>query len=194
MSDALVIVDVQNDFCSGGSLAVPDGDAVVPICNEYLRRAAATGMPIFASRDWHPVNTKHFVTFGGPWPPHCVQQTHGAEFHPDLRLPEGTHIVSKGMGTQDDGYSMIDAQDDAGTPLVNVLRALGVTRIYVGGLATDYCVRATAIDARTAGFEVAVLTDACRAVNLAPDDGEHALEEMRAAGATLKTLEAFPLV
>jgi nicotinamidase/pyrazinamidase len=209
MSDALVIVDVQNDFCAGGTLAVAEGDAVVPVCNEYMRRAAAAGMPIFASRDWHPPDTKHFAAFGGPWPIHCVQNTPGAAFHPDLRLPEGTLIMNKGMSKTDDGYSMIDAVEavdarnnasDAGgaeapasgPPLVTLLRAMGVTHIYVGGLATDYCVRATTLDARKAGFTVSVLTDACRAVNLTPNDGQRALDEMVAAGATLETLASFP--
>jgi nicotinamidase/pyrazinamidase len=193
MGDALVIVDVQNDFCPAGSLAVVEGDAVVPLCNEYLRRAAVAGMPIIASRDWHPAATVHFTTQGGPWPPHCVQGTAGAEFHPDLRLPDGALVVSKGMRYEEDGYSMIDAETSDGRPLLAVLRGLGITRIYVGGLATDYCVRATTLDARAAGLEVSVLTDACRAVNLQPEDGQRALDEMTAAGATLMTLETFPV-
>jgi len=192
MADALVIVDVQNDFCPGGSLAVADGDAVVPVCNEYLRRAREAGMPIFASRDWHPANTRHFTTNGGPWPPHCIQGTSGAAFHPDLRIPAEAMVVSKGTGVEDDGYSMIDAQAPDGRPLVEVLRDGGISRIHVGGLATDYCVRATVLDALKAGLEVAVLTDACRAVNLQPDDGRKALDEMAAAGATFETLETFP--
>jgi len=193
MSDALIIVDVQNDFCSGGSLAVAEGDAVVPVCNEYVRRATAAGMPVFATRDWHPPATIHFTTQGGPWPPHCIQGTPGAEFHPGLRLPTGALIVSKGTRYEEDGYSMIDAEAPDGRPLVQVLRDLGVTRIHVGGLATDYCVRATAMDARVVGLEVGVLTDACRAVNLQPQDGQRALDEMTAAGATLETLETFPV-
>ena len=204
MSDALVIVDVQNDFCLGGTLAVADGDAVVPVCNEYMRRAGVAGMPIFASRDWHPPDTAHFAAFGGPWPAHCVQNTPGAEFHPDLHLPEGTLVVDKGTGKSDDGYSMIDALEPPATsapedaepprrrPLYELLRDMGVTHIHVGGLATDYCVRATTLDARKAGFAVSVLTDACRAVNLAPNDGQRALDEMVAAGATLETLATFP--
>lgn len=192
MADALVIVDVQNDFCPGGSLAVTGGDAVVPVCNAYLSRADGAGMPIFVSRDWHPANSRHFNTHGGPWPPHCVRDTPGAAFHPDLRLPAAAMVVSKGTGVEDDGYSMIDAQAPDGRPLVAVLRALGVSRIYVGGLATDYCVRATVLDARAAGLQASVLTDACRAVNLQAGDGQKALEEMAAAGATRHTLDSFP--
>lgn len=192
MADALVIVDVQNDFCPGGSLEVAEGDHVVPICNEYMRRAHAAGMPIFATRDWHPANTRHFNTNGGPWPPHCVQNTPGAQFHPDLRLPEGTTVVSKGQGVEDEGYSMIDAQAPDGRLLADVLRSMGVTRVHVGGLATDYCVRATVLDALEAGLEARVLTDAVRAVDVQPGDGRRALEEMRAAGAGDETLATFP--
>ncbi len=192
MSDALVIVDVQNDFCPGGSLAVAEGDRVVSVCNEYMRRAHAAGMPIFASRDWHPTNTRHFNTNGGPWPPHCIQNTPGAAFHPDLRLPDEATIVSKGQGAEDDGYSMIDAQAPDGRPLVDVLREMGVTRIHVGGLATDYCVRATVLDAIQAGLEARVLTDAVRAVDVQPGDGQRALDEMRDAGAGPETLQTFP--
>src|SRR5262249_50157164 len=191
MSDALIIVDVQNDFCRGGALAVAEGDAVVPVCNEYMQRSAATGMPVFITRDWHPRETVHFVTQGGPWPPHCIQDTPGAEFHPDLHIPEGATILSKGTRYDEDGYSMIDAKAPDGRPLVEVLRGLGVTRIDVGGLATDYCVRATALDARALGLAVGVLTDACRAVNVQPDDGQRALAEMTAAGAELETLATF---
>ncbi|HEX6798027.1 MAG TPA: isochorismatase family protein, partial [Ktedonobacterales bacterium] len=146
MSDALLIVDVQNDFCPGGALAVPEGDAVVPVLNEYIARAQAASMPIFASRDWHPANTRHFAQYGGPWPVHCVQETPGAAFHPDLKLPGGTPIVTKGTSTEDAGYSMFDGTLPDGTPLLDALRARGITRLHVGGLATDYCVRATVLD------------------------------------------------
>ena len=191
MADALIVVDVQNDFCPGGSLAVPGGDAVVPVLNAYMERAHAAGVPVFASRDWHPAHTLHFQAEGGPWPPHCVQGTHGAEFHPDLRLPEGATVVSKGMSERDEGYSAMEALTPEGRSLADILRERGVTRVYVGGLATDYCVRATVLDARKAGLDTYVLVDASRPVDVAPGDGERALKEMLAAGAKPETLDEF---
>jgi len=191
MKDALLVVDVQNDFCPGGSLAVAEGHAVVPILNQYMERAATGGIPIFASRDWHPAHTAHFREFGGQWPPHCVQNTPGAEFHPDLRLPKGTVIVSKGMNPVDEGYSLFEGKLADGRDALTALRELGVTRIHVGGLATDYCVRATTLDALAARFDVFLLEDAIRAVEVQPGDGERAIAEMREAGATSETLADF---
>jgi nicotinamidase/pyrazinamidase len=186
--DALLIVDVQNDFCPGGSLPVPRGDEVVPVLNEYARRFHEAGLPVIASRDWHPPQTKHFQSGGGQWPPHCVQGTPGAEFHPNLRLPEGTIVVSKGMDPSQDSYTAFDAVTDDGRPLLQLLRNLGVRRLFVGGLATDYCVRASVLDALRHGFEVILLTDAVRGVDVTPGDSERALQEMRAAGAQEMTV------
>lgn len=183
MADALIVVDIQNDFCSGGSLAVPDGDAVAPVMNRYMEQAEAAGIPIFISRDWHPTVTTHFSAYGGEWPPHCVQGTHGAKLHPDLAVPATAQLASKGMDPSDDGYSNMDATLRDGQLLLDRLRALGVTRIFVGGLATDYCVKATTLDALRAGLEVVLLLDACRAVDVNPGDGERAIAEMAAAGA-----------
>jgi len=191
MSDALLVVDVQNDFCPGGSLPVPEGDAVVPVLNAYMARAAAAGIPIYVSRDWHPERTAHFQAYGGQWPPHCVQGTPGAEFHPGLRIPPGAVVASKGMREYDEGYSMIVAQLPDGRDQLSALREAGITRIYVGGLATDYCVRATVLDALAERFDVAVLADAVRAVDVQPGDGARALEEMREAGARFETLADF---
>lgn len=191
MSDALIVVDVQNDFCAGGSLAVPDGDAVVPVLNEYMSRAADAGIPVFASRDWHPEHTRHFVTDGGVWPPHCVQGTPGAEFHPGLRFPPGTMIVSAGMSAEDQGYSAIEGELPDGKTLADALRARGIQHVYVGGLATDYCVRATVLDALKEGITTSVLIDASRAVDVQPGDGERALNEMLAAGAEPQILDEF---
>ena len=187
--DALIVVDIQNDFCPGGTLAVPGGDAVVPIVNRYLERFGSAGAPVFLSRDWHPEVTRHFQAYGGVWPPHCVQGTRGAEFHPGLAPPAEATVVSKGMDPDQDAYSAFQAEDAAGRPFPAVLERQGVRRLYVGGLATDYCVRATALDAVRAGLEVVVLTDAIGAVDLQPGDGTRALEEMRAAGARLTTLK-----
>jgi nicotinamidase/pyrazinamidase len=191
VKDALLIVDVQNDFCPGGALVVAEGHAVVPLLNQYVERAAAAGIPIFASRDWHPAQTAHFREFGGQWPPHCVQGTPGAEFHPELRLPEGTVVVSKGMNPVDEGYSLFEGKLEDGRDALTALRELGVTRVHVGGLATDYCVRATTLDALAARFDVFLLEDAVRAVEVQPGDEERAIAEMREAGAVSETLEDF---
>jgi nicotinamidase/pyrazinamidase len=191
VKDALLIVDVQNDFCPGGALAVAEGHAVVPLLNQYMERASAAGISIFASRDWHPTQTAHFREFGGQWPPHCVQGTPGAEFHPDLRLPEGTVVVSKGMNPVDEGYSLFEGMLEDGRDALTALRELGVTRVHVGGLATDYCVRATTLDALAARFDVFLLEDAIRAVEVQPGDEERAIKEMREAGAVSETLEDF---
>jgi len=184
---ALLIVDVQNDFCPGGALAVNEGDQVIPPLNEAATAVARRGGLVLASRDWHPRQTKHFAEFGGKWPVHCVQGTEGAAFHPNLRLPEGTIIISKGTGTEDDGYSAFEGHTDTGETLDAVLREHGVKRLLVGGLATDYCVRASALDALKHGYEVIVLTDAIRGVDLQSGDSERALQEMQAAGARLMT-------
>jgi nicotinamidase/pyrazinamidase len=191
MSDALIVVDIQNDFCPGGSLGVPEGDRVIPIINEYLSCAAAAGIPIFATRDWHPADTIHFKPYGGPWPVHCVQGEPGAQFHPDLRLPSSARIVSKGISNRDDGYSAFDGHLDDQTGLFTALHAAGVTRIFVGGLATDYCVKQTVLDGRRHGFDVVWLRDASRPVDVQPGDGERAEGEMLAAGAHPITLPDF---
>jgi nicotinamidase/pyrazinamidase len=189
--DALVVVDVQNDFCPGGALAVPDGDRVVPVLNGYAQRFAERGAPVFASRDWHPARTTHFAAHGGVWPPHCVQDTPGAALHAGLRLPPGATLVSKGTGADEDAYSCWQARAADGTDFPTLLARRGIRRLFVGGLATDYCVKATALDARRAGLEVVVLEDAVRAVDVTAGDGERALAEMTAAGATRTRLDAL---
>lgn len=176
--DALLVVDPQCDFCPGGALAVPGGDAIFPTVNRIAPRFAHA----VASRDWHPAGHASFAAQGGPWPPHCIQGTPGAEFHPDLDLAPIEKVVSKATGAGADAYSAFD-----GTGLAAWLRERGVRRLFVTGLATDYCVRASVLDARREGFEVVVVRDAVGAVELAPGDGERALEEMRAAGAELTT-------
>lgn len=183
--DGLIVVDVQNDFCPGGALAVKDGEQVVPILNGYIDQFTKAGLPIFATRDWHPAKTSHFNTGGGPWPPHCIQGSKGAEFHPDLKLPPDTAIVSAGMGPDEDGYSGFLGVDDGGVKLVDLLRQRGVERIFVGGLATDYCVKHTVLDGLRENFKVVLLTNAVRGVNLKPGDAERAIAEMRHAGAEI---------
>jgi nicotinamidase/pyrazinamidase len=183
--DALIVVDVQNDFCPGGALAVKDGDQVVPVLNRYIDKFTKAGLPIFATRDWHPAKTSHFNTSGGPWPPHCIQGSTGAQFHPDLKLPTDTVIVSAGMGSDEDGYSGFLGINDSGAKLVDLLRQRGIERIFVGGLATDYCVKHTVLDGLREKFKVVLLTDSVRGVNLKPGDSEHATAEMLHAGAEI---------
>ena len=184
---ALLVIDVQRDFCSGGALAVPDGDSVVPVLNRVIREAAERRAPVYASRDWHPASSRHFVTGGGLWPVHCVAGRDGAAFHPGLRLPPGAAVVSKGVRPDEDGFSAFDGRLDDGATLEESLRAAGVTRLIAGGLATDYCVRHTVLDGLRNGWPVTVLTDALAAVDLEPGDGPRALDEMQAAGAVLRT-------
>ncbi|HEX9446163.1 MAG TPA: nicotinamidase [Candidatus Binatia bacterium] len=185
--DALLIIDVQNDFCPGGALAVRDGDEVVPALNRYIEKFEKSGLPIFATRDWHPEKTGHFKAYGGTWPPHCIQGTKGAEFRADLRLPPGAVVVSTGTAPDDEGYSGFDGSDASGAGLADLLRRRGVERIFVGGLATDYCVKHTVLDGLNQGFKVVWLEDASRGVNLQPGDAERAAAEMRGAGAGKST-------
>lgn len=182
---ALLIVDVQNDFCPGGALAVRDGDQVVSVLRGLAARFGALGLPVYASRDWHPADSRHFATHGGAWPAHCVQGTEGARLREDLELPRSAAVVTKGQGVDDQGYTAMVGDVAGRGALVDDLRARGVDRLYVGGLATDYCVRYTVLDALQRGFDVTVLTDAVRAVDVTPGDGARALEELHAAGATL---------
>lgn len=176
--DALLLVDVQRDFLPGGALGVPDGDAVVPVLNRYLVLARRKKLPVYASRDWHPKNHCSFRPQGGPWPEHCVAETPGAAFAPDLELPADAVVIDKATRADADAYSAF-----SGTALAGSLRGRGVTRLLVGGLATDYCVLNTVRDALKEGFEVLLLEDAIRAVNVNPGDGERAEGEMRRAGA-----------
>jgi nicotinamidase/pyrazinamidase len=185
---ALLVVDVQNDFCPGGALAVAGGDRVIPVLNDLIDRFSAR--PVYASRDWHPPDTTHFKAFGGPWPVHCVAGTRGAELHPDLRLPSNAVVVSKGQDRADDGYSAFEGTTAAGRRLPDDLRERGVTDLVIGGLATDYCVRASVLDARRAGFNVSVVTDAVAGIS--PEGTARALEEMRLAGARLVSSRDLP--
>jgi len=180
--DALIVVDVQNDFCPGGALAVRNGDDVVAVLNRYIEKFLEARLPIFATRDWHPEKTSHFNSYGGPWPTHCVQHSRGAEFHPGLRLGPGVVVVSKGAGVDEDGYSGFQGRDSSGAPLAELLRERGVEVIFVGGLATDYCVKHTALDGIKQGFRVVLIGDAVRGVDLNPNDSARAVKEMSDAG------------
>jgi nicotinamidase/pyrazinamidase len=174
---ALIVVDVQNDFCPGGTLAVPHGDEVVAPLNKLIDEFLERGDPVYKTRDWHPPSTKHFTAYGGTWPVHCVQNTEGAEFHPALRDDPRIKVISKGLG-HTDGYSAFDD-----TELGSELNNAGVHEVVVGGLATDYCVKHTVLDALKQGYKVKAIEEAMRPVELKPGDGERAIEEMRAAGA-----------
>lgn len=187
--DALLIIDVQKDFCPGGALAVPGGDAVVPVLNRYIDAFRERGLPVYASRDWHPEETLHFESQGGPWPPHCVAGTAGAAFHEGLSLPDDATVVSKGREPTDDGYSAFEGETPGGVALEADLRRRGVTRLFVGGLATDYCVRASVLDAAARGFRPVLLEDAVRGIDVKPGDVKRALDAMTEAGATMTTVE-----
>jgi nicotinamidase/pyrazinamidase len=176
--DALVLVDVQNDFLPGGSLAVPGGDGVIPPLNGWIARFRAARLPIIATRDWHPPDHCSFQSQGGPWPAHCVADSEGAAFAPGLALPSDARVISKANRREADAYSGF-----AGTDLDDRLRRAGVNRLFVGGLATDYCVLNTVKDALGLGYRVQLLTDAIRAVDARPGDGARAMAEMLAAGA-----------
>jgi nicotinamidase/pyrazinamidase len=178
LGDALLIVDVQNDFCPGGALPIPEGDRVVPVLNEWIEAAASAGIPVYASRDWHPRGHPSFTTEGGQWPVHCLQDTEGAAFHPELRLPANAVVVTKGTRFDKDQYSAFDE-----TGLDERLRKDGVKRIWAGGLAQDVCVRASVLDARERGYDVSLIPGASLPVT--PEGGAEATERMRAAGVRL---------
>ena len=183
---ALLIVDVQNDFCPGGALGVEEGDRVVEPLNRLARAFLERGDLVVKSRDWHPATTRHFADYGGTWPVHCVQETAGAEFHSDLIDDPRIIIISKGTGDED-SYSAFD-----GTDLAARLREQKVGEVWVGGLATDYCVKQTALDALREGFRVKAVEDGMRAVNMRPGDDERAVQEMRSAGVDIINSNSSP--
>ena len=180
MSEALLIIDFQNDFTSGGALEVPEGDEIA----EPVKRLADRFEIVMATRDWHPPDHASFETQGGPWPVHCVRGTPGAEFHPAMDEVALDEVVDVGREREDEGYSGFEKSE-----LATLLRERGVDKVFVTGLATDYCVRASAIDACREGFDTTVVEDAIRAVNVNPDDGKRAIEDMKQAGANVATSE-----
>jgi nicotinamidase/pyrazinamidase len=184
--DALLVIDMQVDFLPGGKLGVAHGHAVLGPINRLLGLFDSRGLPIYASRDWHPENHCSFAARGGPWPPHCVAGTPGAAFSEQLDLPAGAVVVSKADTEDADAYSAFN-----GTTLAAQLRARGVRRVVVCGLATDYCVLNTVVDARESGFEVVIVPDAMRAVDVAPGDGERAIARMTGLGARTASVDDF---
>jgi len=181
--DGLLLVDPQNDFCPGGSLPVADGHRVMPVLSAWAAAAERAHVPIFVSRDWHPRRTTHFKEYGGMWPPHCVMDTPGARFHPDLHLPNDVVVVSKGTRENDDAYSAFEARDPDGTLLGTLLERRGVRHLYIGGLATDYCVKSSTLDALSSGYQVTLISEGMRAVDVNAGDGARALTELHQAGA-----------
>jgi nicotinamidase/pyrazinamidase len=182
-TDALIIVDVQNCFCPGGELPVKEGDKIIPTINKYIHKFQKAGAKIYATRDWHPPDHKSFKEYGGIWPPHCLKGSKGAEFRSDLKLPEETTVISTGDKPSLDGYSGFDH-----TNLERKLKGDGIYRVFVGGLATDYCVKYTVLDAVEKSFEAILLTDAIKGVNRKPGDAERAIGEMVKKGAKKATL------
>lgn len=177
--DGLLIVDMQNDFCPGGALPIKEGDRVVPVLNEWISKARKKGVPVYASRDWHPLRHMSFESEGGKWPPHCIEDSGGARFHPDLALPDDAVKITKGVRFDKDQNSVFDE-----TGFAAQLKRDRVRRLWVGGLAQDVCVLASVLDARKEGFEVNVILEATRPVT--PEGGKVAIAEMKKSGAGIR--------
>lgn len=185
MLTALIVVDVQNDFCPGGSLPVSDGDNIIGPINKLINFFSEKHIPVFYTRDWHPVDHSSFSKQGGPWPPHCIAGTKGAEFHEDLDIVSHSEIISKATDRDKDSYSAFGETD------LNIkLKALKVEKLVIAGLATDYCVKNTVLDALNYGFKTLVVNEGIKAVNVNPEDGSKAIEEMKNKGAEIVTLDS----
>ena len=176
---ALIIEDMQNDFMPSGALPVPDSDKLVPVLNKYIEKFASHKYQIFASRDWHPPDHISFKQRGGEWPVHCVKNTHGAEFHEDLKIPKDSTIISKAADRDIEAYSSFK-----GTDLAERLRMQGIKRVFIGGVATDYCVKDTALDAVKLGFDVVLLQDAVKEIKY----GDEAIKEMQSRGVKIVSI------
>jgi nicotinamidase/pyrazinamidase len=185
-TQALLLIDIQNDFCPGGTIAVPEGDAIIPFCNTCIDLFIAAQLPVFALRDWHPEKTGHFDNFGGIWPPHCVQHTHGAQFHPALRLPPDATIISLGRDPREDTFSAFQGTDASGVPFSHILDKQGITGFVVAGLATDFCVKHTVLDGLHKGYSMTVVRDAVKGLNrFFRDDSFRSLELMERYGGVI---------
>lgn len=179
---ALIVVDIQRDFCPGGSLPVTNGDKIIPAVNRLVDKFEKASLPIFFTRDWHPRNHISFRANGGPWPPHCIRGTPGASFHPSLEIPKNAQVIDKGTLEAEDAYSGFQ-----GTDLARKLQGLHVSQIYVVGLATDYCVKNTVVDGEAKGFETFVVADCVKGVNLKRTDSATAMRTMLSRGARQTT-------
>ncbi len=179
---ALLIVDVQNDFCPGGKLPVKKCQHVVGNFNKYIKEFKNKNLPIIATRDWHPKDSQHFEKFGGKWPPHCIQNTKGANFHPGLELPENVIIISEGIKPNEEGYSCFEGYDENQKKFNDVLKTIGIKELYIGGIATDYCVKIACLDSIKYGYKVYLLTDAIEGIEVNPGDVDKAIKEMEKAG------------
>lgn len=191
LKKALLVVDVQNDFCPKGALAVRQGDKIIPNINKYIEIFLQNKFPVFATRDWHPKKTFHFKKYGGVWPIHCIKNTKGARFHPKLKLTNEAVLLYKGADPKKDSYSAFQARDENGIGLLKLLKVLKVREIYIVGLATDYCVKFSALDALKKGFSVKILMDAIKGVNLRPGDSKDAVKVMVREGAKKITLKSI---
>lgn len=180
---ALILVDIQNDFCPDGALAVTDGDAVVAPANELIDYFEKKQWPIILTRDWHPADHMSFTENGGIWPVHCVAETPGSAFHPDLKIPENAIYINKATETSTEAYSGF-----SGTELASILEEMGITELVIAGLATDYCVKMTVLDAKKLGIKTTVVKEGIRAVNVKPEDGANAIAEMQNAGTQMLSL------
>lgn len=187
-NSVLILVHLQNDFCPGGALPVKEGDTIISLINRYIGLFRSQGLPVIATRDWHPSNHCSFKEQGGIWPVHCVQGSRGAQFHADLHIPTGSLIISGATNPKQEAYSSFD-----GTSLNDHLEDMGAKILYIVGLATDYCVKQTVLDACKLGYRVVVLEDAVRGVNLQPGDSQRALQEMSEAGALQATAKDLGL-
>jgi nicotinamidase/pyrazinamidase len=186
-SDALLVTDMQIDFLPGGALPIANADQLIPVINDYIKRFQDAKTHVLASRDWHPANHISFKEQGGPWPPHCVQNTGGAKFNPDLKLPKNTILISKATDPKREAYSAFD-----GTNLVDELQKASVKRLFLVGVATDYCVLNTVLDARKLGFETVVLMDGTLGIDVKLGDVDRAVEAMLKADAQIASAANFP--
>ncbi len=185
--DALLVTDMQNDFLPGGALPIKEGDQLIPVINEYIKIFKSSKARIIASRDWHPPNHISFIQQGGPWPPHCVQGSEGAQFHTSLKLPDDVFVVSKATDPKKEAYSVFE-----GTDLAKNLKQWGVARVFIGGVATDYCVVNSTFDAKKLDLDVVVLADATRGIDVKAGDVEKAFQAITKSGALQATLADFP--
>ena len=191
LREALLVIDMQNDFCPGGALGVPEGDKIVPMINKYIKIFTKKKLPIFFTQDWHPALSRHFKDFGGKWPAHCIQNSQGAQLHSGLGLSKQAIFLYKGMDPKKDAYSAFQAEDASGTSFPQLLKQMSIGTLYVAGLATDYCVKFSVQDSLKQGIKVKILLDAIKGVNFNPGDSQEAIRGMIKAGAKKETLKNF---